>query len=541
MPSPLTPRGGILLTQKNMVSFFSKSLVKPPLGVWGLLLVSLSLFAQVEKTVQIDILGRPTWQQIIPLGNDGIVLFTKSDVTKAKAIRFDTDLNRLWETELFLDVEKQPTAFTIDKEFLTFMFSENQGMYYQLFKIAIKDGKFEDKGFELREFFQDQDYVFLGNRVLMAGQNEKGAAFYNYKFDEGFGDFIDADIKGKTQVQLFQLSPDKSHIESLWAVKELGYSDAKKKKGEFIKDAYVLYAVYDTLGQKISSTKIESKSGNFPMTGKLLQLDKQQIITGTYQSNNGTKGIYFAEIEGGRVLFNEFHSYKEMLNGEPRISDEDIKKIADNFVFLPADPIVSNGQITVGGTFIRAEYQTVSERNPNYNPQMTDQFGRYNRWGNMNNNVPATNSRQVFRGFNYLNGFVATFDLNGKLIQQKRIDMNQISPQVTENLAVTPNNSYSYCTKGNVAVGYLNIGGSPIQYKLSDDKVDSKNQNFIPTYHEVQYWHDKFFIAEGSRYKYEPIKEEIIEEKDSKKKKKANRNPPQANVRKIIYLSKISG
>jgi hypothetical protein len=508
--------------------------------IWGLLFVSFVSIAQVEKTVQVDILGRPTWQQIIPLGNEGIVFFTKSDVTKAKAIRFDTDLNRLWETELFLDVEKQPTAFTIDEKYLTFMFSENQGMYYQLFKIAIKDGKFEDKGFELREFFQDQDYVYLGNRVLMAGQNEKGAAFYNYKFDEGFGDFIDADIKGKTQVQLFQLSPDKSRIEALWSVKEMGYSDEKKKKGEFTKDAFIVYAVYDTLGQKITSTKIESKAGNFPLTAKLLKLDKQQIITGTYQSNNGQKGIYFAEIEGGKVIFNEFYTYRELLKGDPQISDEDVKKIADNFIFLPADPIMANGQISVGGTFIRAEYQTISERNPSYNPSMYDQFGRYNRWGNMGG-VSSTNSRQVFRGFNYLNGFVATFDLNGKLIRQKRIDMNQISPQVAENLAVTSKDSYAYCTKGNVAVGYLNIGGSPIKYKLSEDKIDSKNQSFIPTYHEVQYWHEKFFIADGSRYKFEPIKEEVIEEKDQKKKKKASRNPPQANVRKIIYLSKIAG
>ncbi len=498
-------------------------------------------FAQVEKTIQVDIVGRPTWQQIIPLGNDGILIFTKSDVTRAKAMRFDTDLNRLWETEIFLDVEKQPTAFTIDKEYLTFMFSENQGMYYQLFKIAIKDGHFEDKGFELREFFQDQDYVFLGNRVLMAGQNEKGATFYNYKFDEGFGDFIDAEIKGKTQVQLFQLAPDKSHIEALWAVKEVGYSDEKKKKGEFTKDAFIIYATYDTLGKKITSTKIESRAGNFPLTAKLLQLDKQQIVTGTYQSNSGSKGIYFAEIEGGKVLFNEFYTYRELLKGEPSISDEDVKKIADNFIFLPADPIISHGQISVGGTFIRAEYQTLTERNPTYNPSMQDQYGRYNRYGNMNNNVPATNSRQVFRGYNYLNGFVATFDLAGKLIQQKRIDMNQISPQVAENLAVTAKDSYSYCTKGNVAVGYLNIGGSPIQYKLSEDKVDAKNQSFIPTYQGTQYWFDKYFIADGSRYKFEPIKDETIEEKDTKKKKKAKRTPPQTNIRKIIYLSKIAG
>lgn len=103
-----------------------------------LLFINQITFAQVIKTVEIDVLGRPSWQQIISLGKNGVVLFIKSDVTKAKAFRFDADLNKVWETEIYLDAEKQPTAYTVDNELITFMFSENQGMYYQVFTLNIK-------------------------------------------------------------------------------------------------------------------------------------------------------------------------------------------------------------------------------------------------------------------------------------------------------------------------------------------------------------------------------------------------------------------
>ncbi|MCU0325135.1 MAG: hypothetical protein MUF45_07755 [Spirosomaceae bacterium] len=510
--------------------------------VFFFLLFSQFAFAQVVKTVEVDVLGRPTWQQIISIGKNGLVLFIKSDVTKAKAIRFDSDLNKLWETELFLDAEKQPTAYTVDKELITFMFSENQGMYYQVFTLNVNNGKFDYKGFELREFFQDKDYVYLGNKVLMAGQNEKGAAFYNFKFDEGFGDFLSANLEGKAQIQYFQLSEDKSKIETLWAVKESSYTNEKKKKGEFIKDAYTVYAVYDTTGQRLTSIKIASKAGSFPLTAKAIKQNEViKAITGTYQANNGSKGIYIALIENGQNTLTNFYSYNQLLAGEPSLKDEDIKKIADSFVFFPTEPIFHNNQISIGGSFVRAEYQTISQSNGSYYDPYGRTYDPYNRYGRFGGTNTRTSSKQVFKGFNFLLGIVATFDLSGQLIRQKRIDMNHFSLQIVENLAITPQNSYAYISKGNVAVGYLNLGASPILYKLSNDKSENKNIAYIPNYQGVRYWYDNFLIADGSRLKVEPIKDDLPLNQDNKKKKKAISNPPQANIRKIIFLSKIAG
>ena len=502
------------------------------------LFLSYTVSAQVLKTVEFEISGRPTWQRLIPLGKDGIIIFAKKDITKAVVARFDTDLNKLWESEIFLDAERKPSSYTVDKERITFIFSEAQGMYYQVFSIGIKDGKFDNKGFELREYFQDQDYVIFKNKILMAGINEKGAAFYDFNFDESLGDFISAELTGKAQVQYFNYNQQKNIIESLWAIKESAYSNEKKKKGEFIKDAYVVYAKYDTSGRLIIKNTIASNAGNFPLTGILTEIDSTtKVITGTYQSNSGAKGIYFSKIEDGKTTQTKFFDYRQLLKGLPVIDDATIKKIGDNFLLLPTKPVFGNNTLTFGGTFFQPNYQTVTTSTPYYNGY--DPYPSYGRYSNSTYNYPRSQSKQVFKGYNFLNGFVASFDMDGNLVMQNRVDMNQISPQIQEALAVSENKSTAVCIKGNLAVINLSEFTKPATYRLSDETIDMKNAQFVPSYHGVRNWYENYFIADGSRIKYEAIKDLDAPKEKPNNRKKGQQALPQTNIKKIIYLSKV--
>ena len=503
-------------------------------------LLQYNLFAQaqigVQQTIEIEVSGRPTWQKIIPLGKNGLIFFIKKDVTKAIIARFDTDLKKVWESEIFLDAEKQPSAYTLDNERVTFMFSENQGMYYQVFSIELNDGKFENKGFELREFFKDQHYVYFKNKILMAGMNENGATFYNYNFHESLGDFISAELTGKVQVQYFKYIPQKNIIESLWSIKESGYTNEKKKKGEFIKDAFVVYAKYDTSGQLIMKNMIRSNAGNFPLTAQLTEIDSTtQIITGTYQSNTGAKGIYFSKIEDKKTTLTKFYDYRILLKGSPDLSDEHVKKIGNSFTFLPTQPIFSNNIISIGGTFYQPNYNVVTTNSPFYSG--------YNPY-NSNSNYQRTQSKQVFKGFNFQNGFAANFDLEGNLIAQSRIDMNQISPQMEEALAINVHHAVAACVKGNLLVSSSINFTNPANYKLSDESFgekpsDLKNAQFIPAYHGVRNWYENYFIADGSRIKFEAVKDTDIPKEKPSKRKKGQQPLPQTNIKKIIYLTKV--
>lgn len=484
----------------------------------------------VLKTVEIEVSGNPTWQKIIPLGSEGLLLFVKKDVTKAIIIKFDTELKKLWETEVLLDVERKPTAYFLDNQKITFLFSENQGMYYQLFSFDLKDGKTENNGFELREYFQDQSYVNFKSRILVAGMNENGGAFYDFDFKTNEGQFLSAELNGKVQLQQIKYNQKTNLIETLWAIKEPGYTNEKKKKGEFIKNAYVVFAKYDTLGKLISKNAIQSNAGNFPLTAQLTVIDSlTNVVTGVYQSNNGVKGIYFSKIEREKTILTKFYDYRKLLVGTESLSDEQLKKLSSTFSFLPTQTVFSENQIFFGGSFYQPSFQVVSVNNPDYVGYDINSY----------NSMQRAKTKQVLSGYNYSNGFSASFDLSGNLLKQQRVEIKQTSSDLDEVLAINQQNAVAICVKGNLIVSKPKSVTAPNIYKLAIENDDPKNSQYIAKYRSVRNWYENYFIADGSRVKFEVIKEMSAPKEKPSRRKKGQRQIPETNVKKIIYLSKV--
>lgn len=509
--------------------------------VWLLLLFCQLAQAQVQKNVEFEIVGKPSWQMIIPMGPNGVLLFAKTDMTKARLFMFDDQLSKLWETEIYLDVERKPTAYTVSESHATFLFRESQGMYYQLFKVNLTTGDVKIHGFELREFFLDQDYIFLDNSLMMAGANEKGGAYYIYNFDSKEGRLVQSGFEGKTSTQLFDYHPSKKLIESVWAIKTMGYSNEKKKKGEFVKDSFVTYAEVDTSGKTLREVRIVQRDGKFPVSGKMVTLsDRQKVIIGNYQSNTGEKGIYFAKLGEDKEANPVFYSFGQLLAGQPEYSEAELKKILSSYNFLANDPIRGDGTVTFGGVFYKTEFKSVSERS--YSDPYTNGSDPYSRGiGLFGRNSGRTQTRQVFSGYNYLSGFVATFDFDGVLKEHNRIDINQLSPQLRQTLSYNINGAVAYCVKGNLAAKNFKIGNRPILYKLSNDEMTAANRNYIPAYQEVRFWYDNYFIADGSRNKIEAISVNDNRDEESSRSRKKKKTPASfSQVRKIIYLTKIA-
>ncbi|MDZ7935747.1 MAG: hypothetical protein U5M51_12465 [Emticicia sp.] len=484
----------------------------------------------VLKTVEIEVSGNPTWQKVISLGSEGLLLFVKRDVTKAILIKFDTDLKKIWETEVLLDVERKPTAYFLDNQKITFLFSENQGMYYQLFSFDLKDGKTQNNGFELREYFQDQSYINIKNRILVAGMNEKGGAFYNFDFKTNEGQFLSAELNGKVQLQHIKYNQKTNLIETLWAIKEAGYTNEKKKKGEFIKNAYVVFAKYDTLGKLISKTAIQSNAGNFPLTAQLTVIDSlTNVVTGVYQSNNGVKGIYFSKIEREKTILTKFHDYRKLMVGTESLGDEQLKKLSSTFSFLPTQTVFSENQVFFGGSFYQPTYQVVSANNPDYVGYDINSY----------NSMQRTKTKQVLAGYNYSNGFAASFDLSGNLFKQQRMEIKQTSSDLDEVLAINNQNAVAICVKGNLVVSKPRSASESNIFKLATENDDPKNSQYIAKYRSVRNWYENYFIADGSRVKFEVIKEMSAPKEKPSKRKKGQRQIPETNVKKIIYLSKV--
>ncbi len=506
-----------------------------------LCLISSICLGQLQQNVELEIVGMPSWQMLIPMKTKGILLFIKTDQTKAKVIHMDKDLGKIWEKDIFLDVERAPTAYTFDEENATFLFRETSGMYYQLFTFDLQSGNYTNRGFELREYFQDQDYVFLKNKLIMAGADETGGAFYEYNFETEKGRLFSNNMKGNVRVQEFKYNDNTKNIESLWAVKIIGYANEKKKKGPYTKEAYLAYADYDTLGQVVFQKDIKQVNGNFPMEGKTMLLNGQKAIVGTYQTTKADKGVFFASLNSPASNFKTY-SFASLLSGNPEIKEIDLQRLLKEFNFLMNDPVSNNQGLVMGGVFYKPEFKNVSEQV--YDPYANQNNG--NRYGNNNSlfgrNNTRTQNKRVFLGYNYPLGFVLNLDEAGNETSKNRIEINQLNPQIKQAISYNATGAVAFCLRGNLAAKNFNIGTKPIVYKLSNDETSNKvSQSFIPQYQEVQNWYDNYFIADGSKNKLEVVKiEQNTETAKVKRKKRAKQVPTFTQVRKTIYLTKIA-
>jgi hypothetical protein len=462
-----------------------------------------------------------------------MLLFVKTDQAKAKVIMFDADLQKNWESDIFLDVERSPTAYTFDDQNVTFLFRETRGMYYQVIIFDLTTGKYQNKGFELREYFDDQNYVFLKSKILMAGATKDGAGFYEYDFNTETAKMIPLDIKGKVQVQEMNFDEYTGKIHSIWSVKEMAFSNPKRKKGEFVKDAFLTVAVFDTAAKVLEINKISQKSGNFPMTGKsVLLVDSTRIFTGTYQSKSGDKGLFWLTDPKRNGSNIKFKSFTKLLDGQPEITLIEFQKLLKEYTFLLHEPIFAGQTLTLGGAFYKAEYRTVSQQvyNPydNFSPNRSFGLGRSN-----------SRSQIAFTGYNYSLGFIANIQIQTDAVTSNRIDIKQMSPQIRQPLSFNSVGSVAYCVRGNLATKNFNIGTKPILYKLSDEEQTNTNQSFLPSFQEVRFWYDNFFIVNGSKNKIEVLKLEKNANPIGKKRKKGQ-NSTFTQVRKTIYLTKIA-
>jgi hypothetical protein len=493
-------------------------------------LISFQISGQVVQNVEVELVGRPSWQNLIPLSENGLLMLSKTDQTKAKIIKFDQDLTRLWEVDFYLDVERAPTAYTVDAENVTFLFRETSGMYYQVYIFDLKTGKFENKGFELREFFDDQSYVFFKKRILMAGANQKGGAFFEYNFETDEGKLIEIDLPGQVKVQEFKYNALDNRIESLWAIKTIGYSNEKKKRGAFTKDAYLAQIDFDTLGNVLKINKIMQKSGNFPVSGKLLKTSSGAYsVVGAYQTNIGERGLFYVPNTANLSKIS-FFSFTELLKKTPDITQANFGKQLKNLQFKMNDPILTNESLTVGGVF----FEQINNDTYQGNTNGTNSSVKIPLFGKSNSKYQPTSS-----GIHFSTGFVANFSKNGDLLFSNKVDLNQISPTLKQSLAYNSSGAVAYCFNGNLAARNFNIGTKPVIYKLSEETENKKNQVYLPLYQEIRFWYDNFFIANGSKTKIEVLKLEN-NNKSSTSKKKKSKPSTFTQIRKTIYLTKIA-
>lgn len=484
------------------------------------LLILLVLFvvgtgsAQVLHNATVELVGSPTWVRTINLEKEGLVLVLKEDQTRFKVVRYNVNLEKLWEENLFLDTERQPASVNLHGDRVAFIFSETSGMFYQIIDFDINDGTYVTYGFEVRDYFVDKALLMFDDKAVMVGTNEKGIAYFDVDLVDNRGKIVNTELGGTYNIEHVSYGED-GDIKILATERILGYKNEKKKKGEYLKSTKVVAAVLDREGEVKSKKTIEQWDGKFPISA--IRGKDERMVSGIYQEPDGNKGFYFSFLTKEINVPTFAMGFAQM---DPKfiVTGKKKKNIVEP-LFHVSSSLISQNDIYTGGLFYEPQYQTYRT-----NTGMDPVTGQR-----------QSHTQTVFTGINFTKGMLFNLDDSGRMIKTDEVDVNLLSRDL--NVPFTYNNSgaLAYVSNGILMVVNPAIGNLPIQYKLSEDQGD----RHVAGYNRVMHWYDNVFLALGSQDKVEAYQmEEDQNVKSSKKKKKDTR--PFIQTRRTYFITAIS-
>ncbi len=504
--------------------------------------------SQQLKQVEIPADGRLDWQFLLPLEQNGLVLFYKNEMTKGSIVRYDKDLAITWQSDFYIDAERSPKSYSITKDKLSLMFSENNGAYYQIYEVNLVDGKIKDYGFEITELFNDQDFVLTNNGVLLGGNNDKGAAVYSFNEKESFGELIQKELPGIVSVQSFQLNEESGNIEAVFAVQKIVEQTAKQKKNNtkpIVISSEIVLMELSQSGEVIQKATIQGENGNYPMNARIFRLpNKEYFLTGTYRNPSGKLGVYSSKLQDGKKSFIKFVDF-ETLFKESNLTADQLKVLTAQYTYSLHQIEFKENQFVIAGEFYRPEFKTTTEYLNNQNNGFGGNntgFGRNNGYYDPYGNNRQTQTKQVFVGYRYASGLVYAFDNEGNLKTNNVIGLDKLTREISESFAFSSNNELALCKSGKIVVTRLDDPGIQQTYSLTAEST-ANNKAGLPVYNSVKHWYDNIFIATGVRNQSEVIKNSIDDlpvEKGLFGKKKKRIATQSVKIKRIIYLTKIA-
>lgn len=447
-----------------------------------------ALKGQVLHSAKVEVVGKPTWYEVVSLENEGVILVLKEDQTKFKILKLDSNLTKRWEQDFFLDTDKRPSAISKTEDRLILLFAETSGMFYQLLDFDVSTGEFKRYGFEVLDFFQEQQVFINGSKIILVGSNSSGLAYFIYDLETELGKLVETKLKGKITVEHAELTSD-GHVELLASVQTLGYANESKKKGAYIKTSEIFFGKIDFLGNILETQVVEQEGGKFPMTARLGLSHRN--ISGVYQATDGSKGLYFATFSKLRNKPTLSIPFTEIFQGG------DYKRLYKEFYFFSAAPVKSNDFI----------YSVVF------------MFSNDTRSGNSSDKTLRQTAVVASNGI-------------GKNVYS--VVLTEAFSERLPTLAVSPQGNVAYISNGKLLVKNLEAKNMPLAYKLSDEEKNYSE----PQYRQVIHWYSNLFLGIGTQSKEEVTKLNF-NEKASKAKKKKKRMETFTQTRKTYFVTAI--
>lgn len=508
--------------------------------------------AQSVRRIEIPTRGDDQGFQVITLGEEGVLVLTKTGKLSFNITKYDAQLQQAWSSNGELEENQSMVDFHRDGRDVYFLFSKYNSDLYQIIKVSTGIGIMQKFFFENIRRFEVSEFKVYNEVAYLAGMVKEEPVLMSVNFNRMQPRILAGGIKGTASIS----SLDYDEANGLLIV---SYS---VKKG---RSSYMAVKRINPNGKIVEQLTVEPEEDYGLLTGKLFSLnDGTQLMIGNYgfkgyQSNGGpmSQGLYISKVDGETPEYLKMHSFtdfKNFFNFLPPKQQEKIEKkikkkkgrgddLKLNYRVLVHDIIKKDNQYILVAEVFYPEFRTNNSYGyPYYGSAFGSPFGfgyggynslnmlRLSRYYGLNSwawnpwmysNYGSNN--QQFDGFKYTHAVVAGFDLNGKLIWDNSFSFDNVkSMELKEKVKIHSEGddiSLVYSNKGKLASKI--VRGNDVVEGLKTIDIDTQKEGDKvrdTATDDIEYWHQNYYLAWG----YQRI---------------ANRTE---GSRRVFYLNKIA-
>ncbi len=505
--------------------------------------------AQSVKRIEIPTRGDDQGFQVITLGEEGVLLLTKTGKLSFNITKLDAQLQQTWSTNGELEENQSMVDFHRDGRDVYFLFSKYNSDLYQIIKVSTGIGIMQKFFFENIRRFEVSEFKVFNDVAYLAGMVKEEPVLMSVNFNKMQPRILAGGIKGTASIS----SLDYDAINDLLIV---SYS---VKKG---RSSYMAVKRINPNGKIVEQLTVESEENYGLLTGKLFSLnDGTQLMIGNYgfngyQSNGGpmSQGLYISKVDGETPEYLKMHSFTDFKNFfkflPPKQQEKIEKKIKKkkgkgddlrlNYRVLVHDIIKKDNQYVLVAEVFYPEFKNNNNYgSPFYGSAFGSPFGygysslnamRFARYYGLNSWAwnpwmysNYSNNNQQFDGFKYTHAIVAGFDLTGKLVWDNSFSFDNVkSMELKEKVKIRYEGdeiALVYSNKGKLATKI--VRGTEVVEGVKTIDIDTQKEGDKvrdTATDEIEYWHQNYYLAWG----YQRI---------------ANRTE---GSRRVFYLNKIA-
>jgi hypothetical protein len=550
----------MLLFQKRMKTNEQLSIINERRSVYQLIVriiviclivisVGNSAFTQSVKRIEIASRVADQTYQVITLGEEGVLLLSKTGKTTYNITKFDAELQQAWSVNGELEENQSFVDYHKDGRDVYFLFSKYNSDLYQILKVSTGIGIVQKLFFENIKHFEISEFKVHNETAYLAGMVKEEPVLMSVSLNKMQPRILAGGLKGSASIS----SIDFDDVNDLLVV---SYS---VKKG---RSSYVVVKRINHNGKIVEQLGVEPEEDYGLLTGKLFPLkDGTQLMIGNYgykgyQSNGVpmSQGLYISKVDGETPEYVKMHSFTDFKNFFKFMTQKQQEKIEKkiqrkkgqgddlklNYRVLVHDIIQKDNQYILVAEVFYPEFRTNNNYgSPFYGSGFGSPFGygynslnalRYSRYYGLNSWAwnpwmysSYNNNNQQFDGFKYTHAIVAGFDQKGNMLWDNSFSFENVkSMDLKEKVKINVQNddiTLVYSNKGKLASKIVKgaevVEGAKtidIDTQREGDKVRDTETD------DIEYWHQNFYLAWG----YQKI---------------ANRND---GSRRVFYLNKIA-